>query len=657
MSVASRRTEWGIVDAAHAPHEPRTERWPGSPWFAGLDGLRALAVGAVVAFHFAPTALPGGFLGVDLFFVLSGYLITRLLLGEVDVRGRLDLVDFYRRRVRRLVPAVVVLVVVAVAGAALFWPDELVTLRGGVPASLGYVANWWLIGEHQPYFVSAGRPPLLQHLWSLAIEEQFYLVWPCLLAIVFGSMFMLRSRTVVLTPGALARVALVAVVLALVSSAVMAALAIRSDVPYGADSGRVYFGTDTHAMGLLLGSAAGALSIVARFGVRRPILRGSFLTDVMALGALVALGAIATGVNEFSPGLYRGGFLAVSALCTVLVATVPRRGSLIGLLLERAPLRYLGERSYSIYLWHWPVAVLTRPGVDVHASAPLVLALRLLLTLGLAEASFRLVEQPFRRNGLRGVLAAVGCRSLSQAARLRLVAAAACVAVTVVASAAAALVAATPVDRRAVVADARAVPTSSASPAPTGSRRPASSGSPSRAAATAARRPAPAPVRPRQLVRVLDPRVSAFGDSVMLGAGASLRADLPQADISAIEGRQPRDVFADVAARQVAGSLASVVVIHAGDNGIISAADLAATLAALTDRSRIVVVTDRVPRAWQEPNNATLASAVKRHRNAVLVDWYRLSNGQPNWFYDDGLHLRPDGAAVYAASIAAAVRA
>jgi len=621
-----------------------------SQWLAGLDGLRALAVTAVVVFHFAPTVLPGGFLGVDLFFVISGYLITRMLLAEIDATGRISARDFYRRRIRRLLPAVITLLIVTATASALLWRDELPTMRGGVLSSLGYVTNWWLIGGHQSYFVASGRPSMVQHLWSLAIEEQFYLVWPVVLVMIAGAFLTWRRvdarPPAVLAAGRLYRVAGVATGLALASTLAMALLAIRSDVPYGADSGRVYFGTDTHAMGLLLGSAAGALAMrgTLPFARRRPLLRGAFLTDLAAVIALIVLVRIVTSVDEFAPWLYRGGFLAVSALCVVVVAAAPRPASVVGWLLDRAPLRWLGSRSYSIYLWHWPVAVVTRPDIDLTMSGWHLFMLRTALTIGLAEASFRLVEAPFRVGGVRAVVRAWGWPRLSRTTRARVAPAALAGAFVIAGSLISVFVYTTP--RPALAAAPRSPnpsPSTSAAPKPAAHRpapRPAGSVTPRKPA-----KPAPKPV------------ISAFGDSVMLGATPDLTAAIAHLNVSAVEGRQAREVFADIGRHRKAGTLGICVVIHTGDNGIISPDDLSSTLNSLADRARVVVVTDRVPRDWQGPNNDILHGTVGRFHNAVLVDWYAISNRHKDWFYKDGLHLRPPGAQAYASAIADAVQA
>jgi peptidoglycan/LPS O-acetylase OafA/YrhL len=646
-----------LVRPVRAPPRGETTR----PWFVGLDGLRAVAVTAVVVFHFAPTALPGGFLGVDLFFVISGYLITRMLLAEVDATRRIAVRDFYLRRIRRLLPAVIVLIVVTATASALVWRDELPTMRGSMLASLGYVTNWWLISDHQSYFVASGRPPMLQHLWSLAIEEQFYLVWPLALVLITRAHLAWRRRDdgspAVLAAGRLYRVAVVATALALGSTLVMSLIAIRSDVPYGADSGRVYFGTDTHAMGLLLGAAAGALATRGAVPLARgrPVLRGAFLTDAAAVLALGGLIQIVISVDEFTPWLYRGGFLVVSLLCVVVVAAVPRRLSLLGWLLDRKPLRWVGTRSYSIYLWHWPVAVVTRPNVDLGLAGWQVFGLRTAVTLGLAEASYRLIERPFRAGGLRMLSSAWAWLRLAGTSRRSMATIVLAGMLVVAGSLISVLAYETP--RRAVAAAPSPAPSTTsvtrshpASPNPTAERRTPHP--------VPSRTPHPAPPGPAHPTRAKPAplTVSAFGDSVMLGASPELAAAIPHATVSAVEGRQARDVFADIADRRQSGTLAPNVVIHAGDNGIISPDDLSSVLVSLGNRRRVVLVTDRVARDWQGPNNDILRSMAGRFRNVVLVDWYAISNRHKDWFYNDGLHLRPPGAQAYAAAVAAALK-
>jgi peptidoglycan/LPS O-acetylase OafA/YrhL len=598
---------------------------------SGLDGLRAVAVLAVLLFHADSSLLPGGFLGVDLFFVISGYLITRILLNELGETGKLDLAQFYLRRMFRLVPAVVGVVVAVTVGSVLVWHDELPTLQGSALSSLGYVANWWLVDAQQSYFVSSGRPPMLQHLWSLAIEEQFYLVWPIVLLVFVGGPRWLK-------PLRFGRIAWVACGLAIGSASLMGLIAARSGVPFATDSSRVYFGTDTHAMGLLLGATFGALAERLAFRPRKGWRVRTWPTDVLGGSALLALGILVFRVDQFMPGLYRGGFFGASALAVVTVATVARRGSLLGRGLDVAPLRWLGDRSYSLYLWHWPVIVVTRPGVDLAMNHWLVLGLRVLLPLGLAWLCYRYLERPMRRFGKAYLVRRADRRRVGGRRATLLPRLVSAILLLVVFGG------------------------FQASPRPTDSRESmipvAVTGSPliELHSPPLVTPPTGADhghgVKPRVLQAKPKTGLSAFGDSVLLGASPAITGSIPQSQVHAVEGRQPYVTLAEVRDEQAGRRLAPNVVIHTGNNGIIRPSDLASTLAVLGDRQRVVLLTDRVPMDWQGPNNATIKRVAKDYRNVVVLDWYGLSNGNQGWFYADGLHLREPGAARYASLIA-----
>ncbi|MCW2493799.1 MAG: peptidoglycan-N-acetylmuramate O-acetyltransferase [Frankiales bacterium] len=663
--------------------------------FAGLDGLRALAVIAVVVFHADPALLPGGFLGVDLFFVISGYLITRLLLAELGHTGRLGLVRFYLRRLLRLMPALLVLLVAVAVGGSLIWRDELFTLRASVLSSLGYASNWWLIEAHQSYFVASGRPPMLQHLWSLAIEEQFYLLWPVLLI----AMSSRRRR--------FGWVAVAAGTAAAVSTATMAVLAIRSGVPFAADSSRVYFGTDTHSMGLLLGAAMGAVAERLDFQVRRTWRIRPWATDLVAMAALIAFAGVLWRIDEFSAGLYRGGFAGASVLAVLVVSTVTRPKSLVGRVLDWGPLRWIGDRSYAIYLWHWPVVVVTRPGVDLPPTRWLADLVRLGLPLILAALSYAYLERPMRKAGAAWLdarseraaarLKVPGGRSPIGVARPRLIGAvrprlvglsllalglltllaspsprprqpgalSSAEAPRITASAEAAVRAAGPsglgsgsfatfgpAPKPAAGGDRTLVP---AVPPSTTAAKP--SGGPAGGPANKpAGKPGQTPTGRPPASAPAEPSITAFGDSVMLGAQPVINATFPHSDVRAVEGRQPYVTLQDVRTLQSSGRLCSVVVIHTGNNGIIRASDLADTLTALRDRQQVILLTDRVPMDWQGPNNATIKRVAGGFGNVAVLDWFARSNRNQDWFYADGLHLRPPGASEYVGLLASVVR-
>ncbi|CAN5543830.1 peptidoglycan O-acetyltransferase OatA [soil metagenome] len=634
-----------------------------------------------MVFHADPALLPGGFLGVDLFFAISGYLITRLLLSELGHTGRLDIARFYLRRVLRLLPALLVLLVAVTVGGSLIWRDELVTLRGSVLSSLGYSSNWWLIGAHQSYFAASGRPPMLQHLWSLAIEEQFYLLWPVLLVLMCSG----RRR--------FGWVAGVAAGLAVTSTLAMAVIAIRSGVPFAADSSRVYFGTDTHAMGLLLGASLGALAERLDFQPARHWRIRGWVTDLLGLAALLGLGVTCWRVDEFSEPLYRGGFLGVSALAVLVVSTVTRPLSRLGRLLDWRALRWLGDRSYSLYLWHWPVVVVTRPGVDLPDNRLLVDALRLLLPLALATASYAYLERPMRdagtawlrrRSELAGHVPAAGPQpavTTSPVVKLRrgwvrprVVGLAGLAAVMLALLGTPGLTPAganRPLTAAAVGTRAPSQPGSNGSGS-SGSLRTDPSGSWTGAAFSAA------DARPHPGVQVTSgvsapadravagraspgpasapkPAITTFGESVMLGAQPAIAAVFPRSDVRAVEGRQPYVTLQDVRQLHSSGGLCAVVAIHTGNNGIIRASDLEQTLSQLRDRRQVILFTDRVPMDWQAPNNNTIKRVSREFSNVVVLDWYAESNGNQSWFYSDGLHLRPPGATRYASLLAATV--
>ena len=356
-------------------------------YLPGLDGLRALAVAAVVVYHLGFGWASGGLLGVGVFFTLSGYLITDLLVAGLS-SGRMQLADFWLARARRLLPALfLVLAVVAVW----VWVDDrsqLGTVRGQTVAALVYMSNWWQTFSHQSYFTRFGPPSPLNHLWSLAVEEQFYVVWPWLL--VLGMRLIPeRSRFASVRP----RLAGVTLVLAAASAAEMALLYHPSF-----DPSRIYYGTDTRAFGLLFGAALALVWPSRSLGGRVGARAGDVLDLLGALG-LVGAGVLIWRTTEYSAFLYRGGMVLLS-LCTVMViAAVVHPAARLGRWLGCAPLRWLGVRSYGIYLWHAPVIALTTPST-VHGVQPLRAVLQVAGSIALAALSWRFVEEPIRHGAI-----------------------------------------------------------------------------------------------------------------------------------------------------------------------------------------------------------------------------------------------------------------
>jgi peptidoglycan/LPS O-acetylase OafA/YrhL len=619
----------------------------------------------VLLYHADLAWIPGGFLGVEVFFVISGYLITALLLAEWRQRGRIDLKTFWLRRARRLLPALYVLLVVSLAFAVVFLPGEVAGLRGDVLAAFGYVTNWYLIFGQESYFEAVGRPSLLQHLWSLAVEEQFYLIWPPILALglCFGAT-RLRQRRL-----------LTVVIFGAVASAVAMALLYTP----GADPSRIYYGTDTRATGLLCGTA---LAFLWSPGVRhRPSEtrralagRGRFrrrwgwtaplLLDILGVAALGGLVWFCLHLGEFQPFLYRGGFALVGLATTATIMAVVHPYTLVGArLLGSAPLRWVGVRSYGIYLWHWPVFMVTRPELDVPFDGLYLLGLRLAATVILADLSYRYIETPIRRGALERAW-----RTLREARgplrrRLRLQWAGALV--PILASCAllgVAVARAEPPEKPSYLASMKSVhtveqthPDSSAAGANSlrkdkrADRQ--SFGENVDAPMTRAQR---IPHNGRTGPSEFTGSVSAIGDSVMLGAVGRLQKDIY--GLTVIDAEVGLQIYAatdTLRYRRAAGQLGDVVVVHLGNNGTFTKGQFDRIMRTLSGVDRVVFVNVSVPRTWEDPNNRVIAEGVQRYPNAVLVDWHSASADRPELFYKDGYHLRPAGQRIYAGLISA----
>lgn len=360
----------------------------GQRYMPGLDGLRALAVLAVIAYHLRFRWAPGGLLGVGVFFTLSGYLITDLLLAQW-ARGGRRLGEFWLRRARRLLPALFVMLAVVVAWVTVAGRPQPVPLRDAVSAAVLYVSNWWLIFQHVSYFTRFGPPSPLNHLWSLGVEEQFYIAWPFLL--LLGVHFVREAPK---TPsGVRSRLAGVTLGLAAASVAAMALLYHPS-----LDPSRVYYGTDTRAFELLAGATLAMVWPSRR--LRPDIAAGARrLLDALGVAGLIGIGLLVWRTNQYSPFLYRGGFVLLSLSTVLVVAALAHPASRLGPALGWRPLRWVGVRSYGIYLWYFPIIVLTTPAADRGASL-LRDALQVAATLGVAALSWRFVEEPVRHGAL-----------------------------------------------------------------------------------------------------------------------------------------------------------------------------------------------------------------------------------------------------------------
>lgn len=628
---------------------------PHSPSFvdrmSGLDGLRAIAVTAVLLFHADFYWARGGYLGVDLFFVISGFLITGLLANEIQSKGHASLGSFYWRRAKRLLPASWLMMVGVIAAAQWFAPDGLPHMRNDAKASLVYLTNWELLRAHTSYFEAIGRPPLLQHLWSLAIEEQFYLVWAPL---VLLSVPRIGRRGL----------ATVALLLAAASAVWMAVLAVNMGYPELGDSSRLYFGTDTHGFPLLMGAALGLAWQPER--ARRsmhPLPRIGGL--LLGLAALASMFVLFTHLSEVSPKLYPWGFLLAAAVSMTLVATATHPGMPFGRWLDIGFMRWIGERSYGIYLWHWPIFMMMRPGIDLRMlDANTMLILRIVLTVGIAALSYRFVEMPIRHGMLDRILRDMRSKTTRPGAWLRGLAIIFGAVLTF--GAVAGVLRNAPAEAapahdvsKAVAADVPAndVLASTATTATVaiaqGTQSPAPAGS---AGETLKPVEAPVPVVPPKpdqppAITFTGHDLTAVGDSVLLGSSHLLKVSLGGTDVHATMGWQAADVIKQLDALRHANQLRPVVLVHLGTNGYVYEKQLRQILSMLADRKRVILVNTHVPRRWMEFNNALIERAAPDFPNVVVVHWSDVSEDQPDYFVSDGVHLTDIGQRAFITAI------
>ena len=574
-----------------------------SRYIHSVDGLRAVAVLAVLLYHLGIDWIPGGFLGVDLFFVISGYVITGLILDSIARSGTLDLRAFYLSRIRRLLPALIAMIVFTTLFIGVYAPETVRRFISDIPYVLTGSMNWALVAREQDYFESIGRPPLLQHTWSLAVEAQFYLIWPLVL------LFILKYFGKKNIPYA-------ALGIALASGIALFAYSVRIDTQESAIS-HVYFGTDTHSIGLFLGSAL-AVSWQPQNLTREITKRAQDFVDLIGVVGFLGLLSTFLFINESDPTLYRIAF-PLSALfgCATLISVV-HPASRFAPILSTRPLIWIGERSYGIYLWHWIVFQLTRPSIDLVGDDWALYALRVLIVFALADISLRYIEIPVRRGYFE--LWFRGMKYRTKAVRLRQkLSTMAAILLTISATS---LVSMNAIDRAdQIAAQEQAV------------AQEANEGGVD------------------QVITSTDtPGLWVTGDSVILG----IRNVLAQYErielINARVGRQIGELI-EVAKtdQQFVGN--SPVVLNLGNNNRLIESDVISLMEIVKNQPRIIVVNTAVPRSWKDLNNELIRKIVSQYPNATIIDWDQISTNHPEYFATDGVHLNPPGVNAYVSAI------
>jgi peptidoglycan/LPS O-acetylase OafA/YrhL len=547
-------------------------------------------------YHLGISWIPGGFLGVDLFFVISGYVITRLILDSINQSSALDLRAFYAARLRRIYPGFLFMVICTIIFIGVWAPEAIKRFLSDLPYALTGTINWLLVARHQDYFETVGRPPLLQHTWSLAVELQFYLIWPIILLTVlkyFGKK----------------NIARIALIIAMVSGTTLFFVSLQLDQSNAQQISHIYFGTDTHSLGLFLGSAL-AVSWIPQNLSADIEKRAQDVID--GIGVVGLLGLISTFlfIEESNASLYRIAFPLAGIFGCLVIISLVHPASRFAPIISTAPFRWIGQRSYGIYIWHWVIFQVTRPSVDLSGQTWALYLARVLLVLALADISLRWVEIPFRQGLVQNWFRGMKYRSAKVQLRQKISVISSIIIVLAITSS----ISVQAINKADEVANQVLQQNS----------------------------------QEQQAQEDLGSTTGLWvtGDSVILGIRSKLEAKEHISLINARVGRQAPELLAVMRVDQ-SSVPSSPVVFNLGNNNALSEATVVEIFEIVKNQPQVIVVNTAVPRAWKDSNNAIISRVASRYSNVKVVDWDRISKGRPELFAPDGVHLSPAGSDVY----------
>ncbi|MGG5316885.1 acyltransferase family protein [Enterococcus sp. AZ072] len=608
------------------------KRLKNSRYITGFDGLRSLAVIGVILYHLLPSQMRGGFLGVPVFFVVSGYLITDLLLQEWKQNGKIKLGKFYIRRMKRLYPALVTMLIASSAYITLFQRNLLNNLRGNVVSSLLYVNNWWQIEHGLSYFDRfAGESPFT-HIWSLAVEAQNYLFWPIIFILL---MKLVKNR---------GKIYITISIAALISAIWMAILFIP-----GQDPTRVYYGTDTRLFSILMGSGLAFIWPSTRLKAQIPKQAKKVLNSI-GLVSLLLLTAAFLFLNDGTTFLYYGGMFLISLVCVVLVAITAHPGASLNKWLTNPVFNWLGKRSYGIYLYQFPIMIFYEAKVNVADHLVFHTIMEIVLILLVTELSYRFVEKPLRFFNYRGLFAKLKTWVQAPLKSKEKIVLLSTSLVTLIALIGIVMAPTNQVDanqqelQKQIEANQKEAQKTQASTETTET----SSEGPDMAEKYG--------LTNRQVTKAENMQVTAFGDSVLLAGAGGLKEIFPKMVIDGEVGRQVDDSPPLLQALKDKKQLEDTVLLSLGTNGPFTDDEFDQMMKIIGNKRRVFVLNVHVPtQRWQNEVNQKLGEMAEKYENITLIDWYGYSSSQPSWFYDDQVHPNPEGIVPYCSLIAKAL--
>lgn len=593
-------------------------------YVTGIDGVRTLAVLGVIIYHLLPTTLPGGYLGVPLFLLISGYFVTLQLVRQMDQTGGIQLTKFYLKRLRRLYPVLIVMLTVTTAYITLFARDLLHNIKSTIATNLLWVYNWWEIGHGQSYFDRFNGESPFTHLWTLGVEAQFYFLWPLILFMLF---LILRKRS---------KIKWTVFILAVASAVEMALLFDPQNI------NRVYYGTDTRAFSLLLGSWLALCWPIDR-------LNASLTTHAARILDGVGIGALLITLLGFftlpgqSSWTYRGGMFFYSLIGMILIATVVYPGSHMNRWLINPFFTWIGQRSYGIYVYQLPVMVFYERVVEIGRHPVINALVECLLILAISEFSYRLVEQPLAHYQWRYLPASIRhwidfkMHDWHQWLKVGPVVIICFIALCGL------MLPSKPAKKSAV--QTRIEKSRQATAA---KNKQIAKGKTAKVNVNSKSLQKKYGLTSNQLKAASELKVTAIGDSVMADASQDIQEIMPHAYVDAEVGRQGSATPAVIKDLKAKGQLQKNVILNLGTNGAMDSQTINDILTAIGKDHQVYWITPHVPtRDWEQTVCDQIKQAAKQNANVHVIDWNQAANGHAEWFAQDKVHMNEQGNAYF----------